>query len=151
MSHAISANVRGSIEYAFASAQWVDGPPAADRVRLDRISPSLAYGSKRQQLHDVTTSVEAEVPQSATRVFLVYRINNSFLSSDLSEEGRPDGRFELQVNQSLPFMNFMRSQWEMLVAIRNMFYESTPGASVYDEILVVRPPKRIVGGLTVRF
>jgi hypothetical protein len=32
-----------------------------------------------------------------------------------------------------------------------MFTESTPGASIYNEILVVRPPKRIVGGLTVRF
>jgi hypothetical protein len=39
----------------------------------------------------------------------------------------------------------------MLVAVRHLFYESTPGASIYDEILVVRPPKRIVGGLTVRF
>jgi hypothetical protein len=37
------------------------------------------------------------------------------------------------------------------VAVRNLFYEATPGASVYDEILVLRPPKRIVGGLTVRF
>jgi hypothetical protein len=48
-------------------------------------------------------------------------------------------------------MNFMRSQWEMLVAVRNMFYEAMPGASIYDEIMVVRPPKRLVGGLTVRF
>jgi hypothetical protein len=48
-------------------------------------------------------------------------------------------------------MNFMRSQWEMLVAVRNLFYETAPGASVFDEILVVRPPKRLVGGLTVRF
>ena len=55
------------------------------------------------------------------------------------------------MNQSLPFMNFMRSQWEMLVAVRNMFNEAAPGASIYNEMLVVRPPKRIVGGLTVRF
>jgi hypothetical protein len=150
MSHAISSNVRGSIEYAFASAQWIDGPSSADLVRLARATPALVSGTERQQIHDVTTSIEAEVPQSATRVFLFYRINNAFVTTATDESGF-DGRFELQVNQSLPFMNFMRSQWEMLVAVRNLFYESTPGASIYDEILVVRPPKRIVGGLTVRF
>ena len=48
-------------------------------------------------------------------------------------------------------MNFMGSHWEMLVALRNMFHETVAGASIYDEILVVRPPKRILGGLTVRF
>ena len=74
MSHAISSNVRGSIEYAFASAQWVDGPSSADSVRLARATPALLSGTERQQIHDVTTSIEAEVPQSATRVFLFYRI-----------------------------------------------------------------------------
>ena len=60
-------------------------------------------------------------------------------------------RFDLQVNQALPFMNFGASQWEMLVGVRNLFHESLANASVYDELLVVRPPKRIVGGLTVKF
>jgi len=81
-----------------------------------------------------------------------YRINNAFITDGDPEEIRGlDGRFEMQVNQSLPFMNFMGSHWEMLVALRNMFHESVAGTSTYDEILVVRPPKRILGGLTVRF
>ena len=39
----------------------------------------------------------------------------------------------------------------MLVGVRNLFHESLDNTSAYDEILVVRPPKRIVGGLTVKF
>jgi hypothetical protein len=39
----------------------------------------------------------------------------------------------------------------MLVAVRNFFRETAPDQSVYDELLVVRPPKRVVGGLTLRF
>jgi hypothetical protein len=39
----------------------------------------------------------------------------------------------------------------MLFAVRNMFRELAADASIYDELLVVRPPKRVVGGLTVRF
>ena len=48
-------------------------------------------------------------------------------------------------------MNFRTSQWEMLVGVRNLFHESLANTSVYDELLVVRPPKRVVGGLTVKF
>jgi hypothetical protein len=39
----------------------------------------------------------------------------------------------------------------MLLAVRNFFREVSPDGSVYDELLVVHPPKRVVGGLTLRF
>jgi hypothetical protein len=114
--------------------------------------PAALHSADRERVHDVTTSVEASVPQTATRVVMFYRLNSAFLRNREDDEIRGlDGRFELQVNQSLPFMNFTHSQWEMLVAVRNMFNESMTGGSTFDEILVVRPPKRIVGGLTVRF
>jgi len=48
-------------------------------------------------------------------------------------------------------MKFHTSQWEMLVGVRNLFHDSLANTSAYDELLVVRPPKRIVGGLTVKF
>ena len=57
----------------------------------------------------------------------------------------------MQVRQSLPFMDFSSAKWEMLVAVRNFFREAAADQSIYDELLVVRPPKRIVGGLTLRF
>ena len=152
VSHALTANVRGSVEYSFATAQWTDGPPRADAIQLARFTPAVLPTSEREHIHDLMTSIETEVPQTATRVVLFYRVNNAFVKAEGAEEVRGlDGRFELQVNQSLPFLNFMRSQWEMLVAVRNMFNETVPGASIYNEILVVRPPKRLVGGLTVRF
>jgi hypothetical protein len=39
----------------------------------------------------------------------------------------------------------------MLVAVRNFFHERTADQSIYDELLVVRPPKRLVGGITMMF
>jgi hypothetical protein len=39
----------------------------------------------------------------------------------------------------------------MLVAVRNFFRDAAVDQSVYDELLVVRPPKRVVGGLTLKF
>jgi len=35
--------------------------------------------------------------------------------------------------------------------VRNLFYEDAATGSIFDELLVVRPPKRIVGGVLVRF
>ena len=60
-------------------------------------------------------------------------------------------RFDVQVHQSLPFMDFSSAKWEMLVAVRNFFRDAAPDQSVYDELLVVRPPKRVIGGLTLKF
>ena len=40
------------------------------------------------------------------------------------ESAAGGGRFEIQVNQSLPFLAFTSAQWEALVAVRNMFYDA---------------------------
>ena len=149
---ALTANVRGSVEYSFASAEWTDGPPVSDAVQLARFTPAALPTAQPERIHDLMTSIETEVPQTATRVVMFYRVNNGFVRTEGTEEvARARRALRVQVNQSLPFMNFMRSQWEMLVAVRNMFNETVAGASIYNEMLVVRPPKRIVGGLTVRF
>ena len=44
-------------------------------------------------------------------------------------------RFDVQVQQSLPFMNFSNARWEMLLAVRNFFSDSVCDQSVYDELL----------------
>jgi hypothetical protein len=83
---------------------------------------------------------------------VLYRVSNAFARSASQPQGSPvDARFDVQVRQSLPFMDFSNAKWEMLIAVRNFFREAAPDQSVYDELLVVHPPKRIVGGLTLKF
>ena len=84
-----------------------------------------------------------------TRVMVMYRVSNAFADSLTGPAAA--ARFDVQVNQALPFLNFSGAQWEMLVAVRNAFREDLFEGSVYDELLVVRPPKRMLGGVTVRF
>jgi outer membrane receptor protein involved in Fe transport len=146
--HALAQNIRGSVDYSLATATWT-GRPAEYAVLMTWV-PS-AVRPERDRIHDVTTSVETEIPQSATRVVMFYKLNNAFAASSAADSPAIGTRFDLQVNQALPFMNFRTSQWEMLVGVRNLFHESLANASVYDELLVVRPPKRLVGGLTVKF
>jgi hypothetical protein len=39
----------------------------------------------------------------------------------------------------------------MLVAVRSLFSDELADASIYDELLVVGSPKRMVGGVAVSF
>jgi hypothetical protein len=70
-----------------------------------------------------------------------------------AETRRPDtgARFDVQINQEMPFLNFTGARWEMLVGVRNLFRSDLFEGSVYDELLVVKPPTRVTGGVTVRF
>jgi hypothetical protein len=106
---------------------------------------------RSDRIHDVATSVETELPETSTRIVVLYRVSNAFARRRADDEGSLDSRFDVQVHQSLPFLDFSTAKWEMLLGVRNFFRETAPGQSVYDELLVVRPPKRIVGGLTLRF
>jgi hypothetical protein len=149
--HALLENVRGTVDYSVASALWVAPPSPRELTALERWVPGVIRG-ERERIHDLTTTLQTEIPVTATRVEVVYKLNSAFTKND--EEGQGPGfdyRFDVRVNQALPFMNFRTSQWEMLVAVRNLFHESLSNVSSYDELLVIRPPKRIVGGLTVKF
>jgi hypothetical protein len=149
-SHALATNVRGSFDYSVADAEWANDR-SLDRVRLSRGVPS-ALRNDFERVHDFTTSLETELPQSATRVFVLYKLNSAYIRADGSEtQPGLDARWDVQVSQGLPFLNFLSAEWEMLVAVRNLFRESFSETSVYDELLVARPPKRLIGGITVRF
>jgi hypothetical protein len=149
--HALAQNVRGSVDYSLATADWLGRSEPVEYAVLTRFVPSTVRAN-RERIHDVTTSLEAEVPYSATRVVVLYKLNSAFAAASRDVVAPNFGaRFDLRVTQALPFMNFRASQWEMLVGVRNLFHESLAHTSVYDELLVVRPPKRVVGGLTVRF
>jgi outer membrane receptor protein involved in Fe transport len=149
--HALLENVRGSVDYSIASAMWSALPASRELTALERWVPG-AIRSSREQIHDVTTSLQAEIPLTATRLEVLYKLNSAFIKHEGEIQGPGfDARFDVRVNQALPFMNFRSSQWEMLVAVRNLFHESLSNASSYSELFVVRPPKRIVGGLTVKF
>ncbi len=136
--------VRGSIDYTISRAQWT-----TRNEKLGVMAPAVLR-PETEDIHDITTSISTDIPETATRFYLLYRVNTAFTrSSDLSKPGT-DGRFDVQVNQALPF-GVAGTQWEVLVGLRNLFRDSADPLSVYDELLVVRPPKRVIGGFLVRF
>ncbi len=149
ISRTVADAIHASIDYTQTDAEWLR--PSAGSARVALVMPS-AIRRQFEQLRDLTTSVESEVPRLDTRVFVIYKINSGF-ARPYATSLRPQvgSRFDVEVSQALPFLNFASAQWEMLVAVRNLFHEDVLDASVYDELQVVRPPKHVVGGVTVRF
>ncbi|HKB11505.1 MAG TPA: TonB-dependent receptor, partial [Vicinamibacterales bacterium] len=149
---ALLNRVHGSVEYTLTRATLTT-PDSENLAYLMVFAPS-AVRPGAERIHDVSTSIETDVPETATRVIVLYRVSNAFAHAPVRAAGQTpslDTRFDVQVRQSLPFMDFSSAKWEMLVAVRNFFRETAPDQSIYDELLVIRPPKRIVGGLTLKF
>jgi Carboxypeptidase regulatory-like domain/TonB dependent receptor len=137
----------GSIDYSITRANWL---ARGDMGDIAMWAPA-AIRPESEDLHDVTTSIATEIPETATRVFVYYKVNTGYTRSDTTQV-RPglDARFDVQVNQALPF-DIGGTKWEVLLGLRNLFRDPNDPASVYDELLVVKPPKRVVGGFLVRF
>jgi hypothetical protein len=148
VSRVVGDHVRATVDYTQATTDWRRW--SADRSALRAAAPSVLR--RDDHIHDVTATVESIVTPTATRLFVLYKLNAAFdADRTLGAVTGTNVRFDVQVNQSLPFLNFSSAQWEMLVAVSNLFKEDWAETSVYDELFVVRPPKRVLGGVTVRF
>ena len=149
VSRTIADAIHASIDYTQTDAEWLRPSPGSARVAL--VMPS-AIRRQFEQLRDLTTSIESEVPRLDTHVFVIYKLNSGFSSPDAaSRRPRFGSRFDVEISQALPFLDFASAQWQMVVAVRNLFQQDLLETSVYDELQVVRPPKHVVGGVTIRF
>jgi hypothetical protein len=149
LSGEFSGVFRGALDYTLSDARWNrEGPDA----RLVSLTARSANRTETETVHDLTTSLQTQIPVTSTRVYVLYKLGSGYAMPEALEgTGGIGARFDVQISQALPFLNFTAAQWEMLLTIRNLFREDLLDASIYDELLVIKPPKRIVGGLTVRF
>jgi hypothetical protein len=139
--------VTGSVTYTFGRASRPSGPAFGSRA--------AALGFTEAEFHDLVARLETFIGWSETRVAAVCRVNA--LSEDEERtpsllEGTPaTTRFDVQVTQGLPFLQpLTRADWNLLVAVSNLFYETSEGGFL-DELAVQDPPTRVVGGISVRF
>ena len=147
VSHTVAEQFKASVDYSRVHAVWRGR--SADAAVLSALAIA-APREDREQFHDITASVASTVPVTDTRVFVLYKLNSRF-AGPRGASPSPGARFDLQFTQALPFLSAGGGEWEMLVAVRSLFRDELLDSSVYDEIFVVRPPKRVVGGVTVRF
>jgi hypothetical protein len=147
VSRTVADRLRASLDYTHVDSAW-DGALPTERALS--LLPVVIRRGERERFHDITTTVDSTLPVTDTHVFVMYKVNSRF---DAGRGTSRDGgaRFDVQLTQALPFLSFAGADVEMLMAVRSMFREELLDTSVYDEVLAIRPPKRIVGGVTVRF
>ena len=139
----------GEVDYRVVRAAWL---PTEAPTAFGIASGAGLLRTGAEWVHDVTTTLEAEVPWTSTRVAARCRVSTGFVRSeaDVVSAGL-DARFDIRVTQPLPGSPIEGSSWELLLALRSLFHQQTDGASIYDELLVVDPPRQLVGGLVVHF
>jgi hypothetical protein len=131
--------VHGSMTYTYGHT-W----------RPDSAGAPTLLAFREGDFHDLAARVETMIEGTDTRVIAFCRVNR-LASADLRPGATTNTRFDVQVSQGLPFLGAItRADWDVLVAVRNLFYEASEGG-VLDEMAVAHPPKRVLGGISVRF
>jgi hypothetical protein len=137
----------GSVTYTFGRGQRSGSMPLVANV------PVAPFDEV--DFHDLVARLETVIDRSDTRVAALCRLS-SLTDDRVKDVHAPTrrtnaARFDVQLTQGLPFLQpLTRADWEILVAVRNMFYEASQGGFV-DELAVQDPPTRVVGGISVRF
>lgn len=144
--------IRASVDYSISQARWVHGTQAG----AIRATMPSAIRPASERLHDITSTLQATVPETKTWVSVAYRMNTAFARPDaFGIEPILDGRFDIQLRQALPIQPLTGGTVEVLVAVNNLFRDPSSGvsfgSSFYDELLTVRTPRRVMGGVQVRF
>jgi hypothetical protein len=139
--------VNGSVTYTFGQGRRLASPSALASVAVTSFEAA--------EVHDLVARLETVIDWSDTRLAALCRLNA--LSEDRGAgaigpaRSSTATRFDVQLTQGLPFLEpLTRADWQLLVAVRNMFYEASQ-AGFLDELAVQDPPTRVVGGIAVRF
>jgi hypothetical protein len=146
LGHRFGGIVNGSVTYTFGRGRRSGQAPFASRL------PLIAFDEA--EFHDLVARLETVIDWSDTRVAALYRLNalNEDRPSTAGTTAKSTAtRFDVQLTQGLPFLQpLTRADWQVRVAVRNMFYEASQ-AGFLDELAVQDPPTRVVGGISVRF
>jgi hypothetical protein len=148
LSGQFTSRVKASMDYSVSRARWDFGSEAG---AIARVMPS-AVRPARERLHDVTSTLEAAIPETETNVSVAYRLNSAFTRQG-ADGIAPifDGRFDVQVRQALPYQPISGGRIDLLVSVSNLFRDPRNAGSFFDELLTVRTPRRVLGGVQVRF
>jgi hypothetical protein len=142
----LSRYVQGTVDYRAVTADWTD--PSAHR-RLRHVAPSTVR-SGVETGQDVTTSVRASVPMTATTVNVAYRFNTAFAAPAQAQPASA-GRFKVEVQQLLPFRPLGRGELNLLFSARTLLRDVGDDGAYFDELLTIDPPLRVTCGLQMRF
>lgn len=135
---------------------WMAGVTTAfgDRTRAGAsfTSARAAWSSDDgSRIQDLAFSVASRTGSDATGVRATYRLSRGGPMSLARLAPGLVTRFDVELRQKLPYQPIHGGRLELLFSLRNLVADASGPRSAYDELLVVAPPLRIMGGVQVRF
>src|SRR5205814_3230080 len=73
---AVASRVHASVEYSLTHARL--SPPDGDNLAYLLVLAPSAVRPGSERIHDVATSIETDVPETATRVVVLYKVSRAF-------------------------------------------------------------------------
>lgn len=109
---------------------------------------------RARDFHQITTRFDAYLRRSGTGVAIFHRIHEGadVTSYDGENHSRARAtRYLVELRQDVPFVPAMiGADMALLFSLRNVYYDDVERRSV-DEFAVAAPPRRITGGIRVKF
>ncbi len=114
-----------------------------------------ATGSDRaRDFHQFTTRIDAYLRSSGTGIAIFHRFHEGAAVANYNGPARPRERAQryfVELRQDVPFVpEFIGADMALLVSLRNLYYDDIERRSI-DEFAVSAPPRRITGGIRVKF
>jgi Carboxypeptidase regulatory-like domain/TonB dependent receptor len=141
-------SVNGSLTYCYGrTSRHGEGRMPSLLHEVPGFSADFSEGG----FHDLVARLETFIELTDTRLTAYYRVNTLDPKGDATSRSVTNSRFDIRLSQGLPFMQpLTRADWELLVAVRNLFYDELEGGML-DEVAVLHPTKRVMGGIAVKF
>ncbi len=109
---------------------------------------------RARDFHQFTTRIDAYLRSSGTGIAIFHRFHEGAAVANYDGPARPRERAQryfVELRQDVPFVpEFIGADMALLVSLRNLYYDDIERRSI-DEFAVSAPPRRITGGIRVKF
>jgi hypothetical protein len=115
----------------------------------DRMHPARA-----RDFHQITTRFDAYLRRSGTGIAIFHRLHDGAPVAQRAGESQPRfraQRYLIELRQDVPFVpDMIGADMALLVSLRNVYYDDVDRRNI-DEFAVTSPPRRVTGGIRVKF
>lgn len=138
------------LERTFADGQ----AQAGVEYGYGRFEASAMTVGRTRDFHQFTTRFDAYLRRSGTGIAIFHRFHEGASVVNYEGEARPrqrSQRYLVELRQDVPFVPAMiGADMALLVSLRNVYYDDVDRRNL-DEFAVAAPPRRITGGIRVKF
>lgn len=119
-----------------------------------RFAADEAHPDRARDFHQVTTRFDAYLRRTGTGIAIFHRLHEGASVANYEGPERPRAaaqRYLIELRQDVPFVpSMIGADMTVLVSLRNVYYDDIERRNI-DEFAVASPPRRITGGIRVKF